>query len=85
MQTVSYQTLVEVIENHTLVTLNNDTETMTGFRLPSYMAEINVKRYHYSLSPTTNFGGHVMECIVRNAVIAIDYAYDYGLTHQKKT
>ena len=42
VQTEPYPTLAEVIENQTIFILSNVTGTMAGFRLPSYMNEINV-------------------------------------------
>ena len=54
---------------------------MAVFRLPSYMAEINVDGYHlYFITDDEVSGGHMLECIVRNAVIEIDFTYGYELT-----
>jgi acetolactate decarboxylase len=79
-QTEPYPTLAEVIENQTIFILNNVTGTMAGFRLPSYMDEINVSGYHlHFITDDETAGGHVLECIVRNATIEIDYTYDYEL------
>jgi acetolactate decarboxylase len=79
-QTEPYPTLAEVIENQTIFKLNNVTGTAVGFRLPSYMDEINVSGYHlHFITDDENSGGHVLECIVRNATIEIDYTYDYEL------
>jgi acetolactate decarboxylase len=79
-QTEPYPTLAEVIDNQTIFTLNNVTGTMAGFRLPSYMDEINVSGYHlHFITDDETSGGHVLECIVRNATIEIDYTYEYDL------
>jgi len=79
-QTEPYPTLAEVIENQTIFILNNVTGTMAGFRLPSYMDEINVSGYHlHFITDDETAGGHVLECIVRNATIEIDYTYNYEL------
>ncbi len=79
-QTEPYPTLVEVIENQTIFTLSNVTGISVGFRLPSYMDEINVSGYHlHFITDDENSGGHVLECIVRNATIEIDYIYEYDL------
>ncbi len=79
-QTEPYPPLTAVIENQTIFTLNNVTGTMAGFRLPSYMAEINVEGYHlHFITDDKVSGGHVLEFIVRNAVIEIDYTYEYEL------
>lgn len=79
-QTVPYPTLAEVIENQVIFTLNNVTGTTAGFRLPSYMDEINVAGYHFHfISDDEISGGHLLDCIVRNATIEIDYTYEYEL------
>jgi len=79
-QTAPYPTLAEVIENQVIFTLNNVTGTTAGFRLPSYMDEINVAGYHFHfISDDEISGGHLLDCIVRNATIEIDYTYEYEL------
>jgi acetolactate decarboxylase len=79
-QTEPYPTLAAVIENQTIFTLNNVTGTSAGFRLPSYMDKINVSGYHlHFITDDETAGGHVLECIVRNATIEIDYTYEYDL------
>jgi acetolactate decarboxylase len=79
-QTEPYPTLTEVIDNQVIFTLNNVTGTTAGFRLPSYMAEINVAGYHFHfITDDESAGGHLLDCIVRNATIEIDYTYDYAL------
>ncbi|MFA5364886.1 MAG: acetolactate decarboxylase [Candidatus Bathyarchaeia archaeon] len=79
-QTEPYPTLAAVIENQTVFTLSNVTGTTAGFRLPSYMAEVNVAGYHlHFISDDELSGGHLLDCIVRNATIEIDYTYDYEL------
>lgn len=79
-QTEPYPTLAEVIENQTIFTLNNATGTAVGFRLPCYMDEINVSGYHlHFITDDETSGGHVLECIVRNATIEIDHTCEYNL------
>lgn len=79
-QTAPYPTLTEVIADQTIFTLNNVTGTTAGFRLPTYMNEINVAGYHFHfITDDENSGGHLLDCIVRNATIEIDYTYGYEL------
>jgi acetolactate decarboxylase len=79
-QTEPYPVLTEVIENQVIFPLYNVTGTTAGFRLPSYMAEVNVEGYHFHfISDDKLSGGHLLDCIVRNATIEIDYIYDYEL------
>jgi acetolactate decarboxylase len=80
-QTEPYPTLTEVIANQSIFTLNNVTGTAAGFRLPSYMDGINVAGYHlHFITDDECAGGHLLDCIVRNATIEIDYTYQYELT-----
>ena len=80
-QTVPYPTLEEVVADQSVFDLHDVTGTMAGFRLPSYMDEINVAGYHlHFISDDELSGGHVLDCIVRNATIEIDYTYEYKLT-----
>jgi len=54
--------------------------TAVGFRLPSYMDEINVSGYHiHFISDDELSGGHLSDCIVENVTIEIDITYDYEL------
>jgi acetolactate decarboxylase len=79
-QTEPYPTLTEVIDNQVIFPLNNVTGTTVGFRLPSYMNEINVAGYHlHFITDDETAGGHLLDCIVRDATIEIDYTYDYEL------
>ena len=79
-QTEPYPVLAEVVENQVIFPLFNVTGTVVGSRLPSYMAEVNVAGYHFHFISDDKFsGGHLLDCVVRNATIQIDYAYDYEL------
>jgi acetolactate decarboxylase len=79
-QTEPYPTLAEVIDNQVIFPLNNVTGTTAGFRLPSYMDEINVAGYHlHFITDDETAGGHLLDCIVRDATIEIDYTYEYEL------
>lgn len=81
VQTVPYPSLTEVIAHQMVFTLNNVTGTTVGFRLPSYMDEINVAGYHFHfITDDEVAGGHLLDCIVRNATIEIDYTYKYELS-----
>ncbi|MCW4016569.1 MAG: acetolactate decarboxylase [Candidatus Bathyarchaeota archaeon] len=83
VQTEPYPPLTEVIENQTVFTVSNVAGTTAGFRLPSYMAEINVEGYHFHFIADDELsGGHLLDCIVRNATIEIDYTYNYELVLQ---
>ena len=79
-QTEPYPNLTAVIGNQVIFPLNNVTGTVAGFRLPSYMNEINVAGYHcHFITDDETAGGHVLDCIIRDATIEIDYTYEYEL------
>jgi acetolactate decarboxylase len=79
-QTEPYPILTAVIENQVVFPLNDVTGTIAGFRLPSYMSEINVVGYHcHFITDDETAGGHVLDCIIRDATIEIDYTYEYEL------
>ena len=79
-QTEPYPELTEAIEHQVIFSLHNVTGTAAGFRLPSYMDEINIAGYHmHFISDDETSGGHLSDCIVRDATIEIDYTYDYEL------
>ncbi len=81
VQTEPYPTLTEVIAQQTIFTLDNVTGTAAGFRLPSYMDGVNVAGYHlHFITDDEGAGGHLLDCVVRNATIEIDYTYQYELT-----
>jgi len=84
-QTEPFPILTEVIENQTIFNISNVTGTVAGFRLPNYMDEINIVGYHFHfITDDEAAGGHLLDCIVRNATIEIDYAYNYELLLPKK-
>jgi acetolactate decarboxylase len=79
-QTEPYPNLTAVIENQVIFPLSDVTGTIAGFRLPSYMNEINVAGYHcHFITDDETAGGHVLDCVVRDVIIEIDYTYDYEL------
>ena len=79
-QVEPYPELEEVIEHQVIFPLYNVTGTAAGFRLPSYMDEINVAGYHmHFISDDETSGGHLLDCIIRDATIEIDYTYSYEL------
>lgn len=79
-QTEPYPDLTEVIEHQVIFPLHNITGTAAGFRLPSYMDEINVAGYHmHFISDDETSGGHLLDCNIRDATIEIDYTYGYEL------
>ncbi|MFQ5960862.1 MAG: acetolactate decarboxylase [Candidatus Methylomirabilales bacterium] len=68
-----YPRLAKVIENEVAFEFSNTQGTMVGFRLPTYMADINVGGYHFHfLNADRSAGGHVLTCRVRDVTVEID-------------
>ena len=73
MQAKPYQPLTEAIKNQTVFTLNNVAATAVGFWFPSSMDGVDFTGYHLHLiTDDHGAGGHLLDCIVRNATVEID-------------
>jgi acetolactate decarboxylase len=78
MQIKPYLPLTEAIENQTVFTLNNVSATAVGFWFPSSMDGVDFVGYHlHLLTDDKSAGGHLLDCIVRNATIEIDYTHEF--------
>ena len=68
-----YPPLSEVAKEQRVFLLEDVEGTLVGFRFPDYAQGINVAGYHlHFVSDDRTRGGHVLDCRVRNGVIAID-------------
>ena len=73
-----YPKLVEVTKNQSTFEFHKANGTMIGFWLPVYMKGTNVAGYHFHfITDDRKAGGHVLEYILGNASIEIDYTYDF--------
>jgi acetolactate decarboxylase len=73
-QSKPYPKLVEVTKNQPTFEFHNVEGTMVGFRCPLYVEGINVPGYHiHFLTKNKQGGGHLLECIVKEAEVQIDY------------
>jgi acetolactate decarboxylase len=80
MQTKPYQPLTEAIKNQTVFTLHNVAATAVGFWFPSSMDGVDFTGYHLHLiTDDYGAGGHLLDCIVRNATIQIDQTRKFTL------
>ncbi len=81
MQIKPYLPLTEVIKNQTVFTLNNVSATAVGFWFPSSMSGVDFVGYHFHLlTDEKSAGGHLLDCIVRNATIEIEYIQKFVMT-----
>ena len=72
-QTEPYPPLTEAIKNQSIFTLNNVSATAVGFWFPSSMDGVDFAGYHLHLiTDDRTAGGHLLDCIIRNATVEID-------------
>lgn len=72
-QSKPYVPLVEVVKNVAISELQNIKGTMVGFRSPEYLGIINSPVYHFHfISADRRLGGHVLDCQLLDASVAID-------------
>lgn len=73
-QNKPYPKLVEVTKNQSIFEFHKVNGTIIGFWLPVYMKGINVPGYHFHfITDDRTAGGHVLEYILSNSSIEIDY------------
>lgn len=80
MQVKPYQPLAEAIKNQTVFRLDNVVATAVGFWFPSSMDGVDFTGYHLHLI-TDDYaaGGHLLDCIVRDATIEIDQTNKFNM------
>jgi len=70
VQTKPYPPLAEVIKNQSVFRLSNVSATAAGFWFPESFNGVDVVGYHLHLiTDDYNAGGHLLDCIVKNATI----------------
>ena len=80
MQTKPYQPLAEVIKNQTVFILDNVFGTAVGFWFPENMDGVGFAGYHFHLiTDDYSAGGHLLDCIVRDATIEIDQTNKFDM------
>lgn len=68
-----YPPLVEVTRDQPTFEFERVEGTLVGFRLPGFIAGVNVPGYHlHFLTEARDGGGHLLECRISNALVAID-------------
>ncbi len=76
-QTKPFPPLSKAVEGQKIFELNNVNGTLIGFRTPEYIGDFNVPGYHFHfLTDDEKAGGHVLDILIRNQKVEIDYTYD---------
>ncbi|MGR3317207.1 MAG: acetolactate decarboxylase [Candidatus Anammoxibacter sp.] len=69
-----FPNVMDIIKRQPIFEFDNIRGTIVGFRLPKYMNGINVPGYHcHFITADKKAGGHVLECLLQDVKIEIDY------------
>ncbi len=80
-QQVPFPSLAEVVRQQVIYKHSNLAGTLVGFRMPPFMAGVNVPGYHFHfISDDRSVGGHVLACAVRNGLAQWDKTDDLRLS-----
>lgn len=80
IQTKPYPTVTEAVKNQTVFNLNDVEGTLVGFFFPDSMNGVDYAGYHlHFLTDDHTAGGHLLECIIKNATVEIDQMNNYHL------
>ena len=79
-QSRPYLPLAEIVKTQPTFEFENVTGTLVGFRLPSFMAGVNVPGYHlHFLADDLSGGGHLLDLAIREATVEIDDSRGFAL------
>jgi len=79
-QSKPYKALKEIVRDQSIFDFQDIEGTILGFLSPPYVKGINVPGYHFHfLTKDRKTGGHVLELIVREAVLEIDEISEFSL------
>jgi acetolactate decarboxylase len=75
-----YPPLVEVTKNQPVFEFNDTAGTIVGFYCPPFAKGVNVPGYHlHFLTEAKNAGGHVLDFVIKEATVAIDYTAEFKM------
>ncbi len=79
-QAQPYPALTDALKNQSVFTLSNVSATAVGFWFPGSMNGVDYAGYHLHLiTDDRTAGGHLLDCIIRNASVEIDQINKYDL------
>ena len=80
VQTPPYPPLSEAVSDQAVFDLTNVSGTAVGFYFPESMSGVDFAGYHlHFLTDDRTSGGHMLDCVIRNATIEIDCTDKYTL------
>lgn len=70
-----YPKLAEVVQTQPVFDFGQVSGTLVGFRLPGFVAGLNVPGYHlHFLADDLSGGGHLLDCAITEATVEIDHS-----------
>ena len=79
-QTQPYPPLSEAVSHQTVFELPNVSGTAVGFYFPNSMSGVDFAGYHlHFLTDDRAAGGHLLDCVIKNATLEIDYTDKFSL------
>ncbi len=80
IQTQPYPTLSEAVTHQAVFDLTNVSGTAVGFYFPQSMAGVDYAGFHlHFITDDRAAGGHLLDCVIRNATIELDCMSVYSL------
>jgi acetolactate decarboxylase len=74
-ETEPFQSLPEIVANQVIFNLEDVSGSMIGYWFPKYMDGVNFPGFHFHfLNDDLTKGGHLLDCIIKQGEIEIDYA-----------
>jgi acetolactate decarboxylase len=75
-----YPPLAEAVKEQTTLEFHNVTGTIVGFRYPDFAEGLGLPGYHmHFITSDRSSGGHLLDCVVRNAGISIDEISEFEM------
>ena len=75
-----YKPLAEVLKTQPIFEFTDIEGTIVGLRCPDFVSGLNVPAYHFHfLTKDRMAGGHLLECRLKNAEVALDYTPNFDL------
>jgi len=79
-----YPPLAEAVKEQTTLEFNNMSGTIVGFRYPDFAQGLGLPGYHmHFITFDRSSGGHLLDCVVRNASVSIDEISEFEMALPK--
>ncbi|MEO6909176.1 MAG: acetolactate decarboxylase, partial [Abditibacteriaceae bacterium] len=80
VQKEPFPPLAEAVKHQNEFTFNNVNGTMVGFRMPSFLGQVNVPGFHFHfLTADRKHGGHVLKVQTKDVIVQIQFIRNFQL------